>query len=130
MTRWTPPKPKTPQIELRLEQRGRFTLPLKLQPSTAIESAEATGIKLSGDRLQPVGNFLPSASLGGTGFQPVSALASTTLGVLGVRITTDTSESKFMSLPPNNPAAGKAGISRLLAVEHHCPGLPEPGRYA
>jgi len=31
---------------------------------------------------------------------------------------------------PNNPAAGKAGIARLLAIEHHCPGLPEPGRYA
>jgi len=27
---------------------------------------------------------------------------------------------------PNHPAAGKAGIARLLAIEHHCPGLPEP----
>src|SRR4051794_24609961 len=31
---------------------------------------------------------------------------------------------------PNEPAAGKAGIARLLAVEHHCPGLPEPERSA
>jgi hypothetical protein len=28
----------------------------------------------------------------------------------------------------NHPATGKAGIARLLAVEHHAPGLPEPGR--
>jgi hypothetical protein len=27
-----------------------------------------------------------------------------------------------------NPAAGKAGILRLLAIDYHCPGLPEPGR--
>ena len=26
---------------------------------------------------------------------------------------------------PNHPAAGKAGISHLLAIEHHWPGLPE-----
>ena len=30
----------------------------------------------------------------------------------------------------NIPAAGKAGIARLLAIEHLCPGLPEPGCYA
>jgi len=30
----------------------------------------------------------------------------------------------------NHPAAGKAGIARPFAVEHHCPGLPEPVRYA
>jgi signal peptidase I len=30
---------------------------------------------------------------------------------------------------PNHPAAGKAGIARLLAIEHHCPGLPELGRW-
>jgi len=29
---------------------------------------------------------------------------------------------------PNHPAAGKAGIASRLAIEHHCPGLPEPGR--
>ena len=29
---------------------------------------------------------------------------------------------------PNKPAAGKAGIARLLAVRSHCPGLPEPDR--
>ena len=29
----------------------------------------------------------------------------------------------------NNPAAGKAGIARPLTIEHHCPGLPEPGRF-
>ena len=31
---------------------------------------------------------------------------------------------------PNHPAAGKAGITRLLTTEHYCPGLPEPGRSA
>ena len=31
---------------------------------------------------------------------------------------------------PNHPAAGKAGTARLLAIESHCPGLPEPGRSA
>ena len=30
---------------------------------------------------------------------------------------------------PNNPAAGKAGIARLLAIGHHRSGLPEPGRW-
>jgi hypothetical protein len=29
----------------------------------------------------------------------------------------------------NHPAAGKAGIARLSAIEHHCPGQPEPGRW-
>ncbi len=28
----------------------------------------------------------------------------------------------------NHPAAGKAGIARLFACEHHFPGLPEPDR--
>jgi hypothetical protein len=28
----------------------------------------------------------------------------------------------------DHPAAGKAGIARPLAIEYHCPGLPEPGR--
>jgi hypothetical protein len=31
---------------------------------------------------------------------------------------------------PNNPAAGKAGVARLLGIGHHRPGLPEPGRSA
>jgi hypothetical protein len=31
---------------------------------------------------------------------------------------------------PNHPAAGKAGIASLLAIGHHLPGLPEPGRSA
>jgi len=30
----------------------------------------------------------------------------------------------------NKPAAGKAGITSLLEIECHCPGLPEPGRWA
>ena len=33
-----------------------------------------------------------------------------------------------MKESPNHPAAGKAGIARLRAIEHHCPGLPEPAR--
>ena len=28
----------------------------------------------------------------------------------------------------NHPAAGKAAITSGFAVEHRCPGLPEPGR--
>jgi hypothetical protein len=31
---------------------------------------------------------------------------------------------------PNHPAPGKAGIARPFAIGHHCPGLPEPGRWA
>ena len=27
----------------------------------------------------------------------------------------------------NHPAVGKAGIAPLFAIEHHRPGLPEPG---
>ena len=30
----------------------------------------------------------------------------------------------------NHPAAGKAGLAPLLAIERHRPGLPEPGRWA
>ncbi|MBE0559104.1 MAG: hypothetical protein IH628_17890 [Proteobacteria bacterium] len=29
----------------------------------------------------------------------------------------------------NNPAPGKAGITPALAIGHHCPGVPEPGRW-
>jgi hypothetical protein len=36
----------------------------------------------------------------------------------------------FAHRTSNHPAAGKAGIARLLAVGHHCCGLPEPGRSA
>jgi hypothetical protein len=35
-----------------------------------------------------------------------------------------------MNAVPNHAAAGKAGIARQLAFEHHCPGLPEPVRSA
>jgi uncharacterized protein YceK len=31
---------------------------------------------------------------------------------------------------PNHPASGKAGIARRLTIDHHWPGLPEPGRWA
>jgi hypothetical protein len=34
----------------------------------------------------------------------------------------------IMALTPNHPAAGKAGIDSRLAIGHHWPGLPEPGR--
>jgi hypothetical protein len=33
-----------------------------------------------------------------------------------------------MKEEPNHPAAGKAGIACLFAIEYPCPGLPEPGR--
>jgi hypothetical protein len=33
-----------------------------------------------------------------------------------------------LQTPPNHPAPGKAGIPSLLAIEHRCPGLPDPGR--
>lgn len=36
--------------------------------------------------------------------------------------------SDYTLAPPNHPAAGKAGIASWLAIEHHCPGLPEPAR--
>jgi hypothetical protein len=29
----------------------------------------------------------------------------------------------------NQPAAGNAGIAPQLTIEHHWPGVPEPGRY-
>ena len=31
---------------------------------------------------------------------------------------------------PNHPASGKAGLAPRLTIEHHRPGLPEPGRWA
>jgi len=34
-----------------------------------------------------------------------------------------------MTTSPNHPAAGKAGIARLLAIEHHYSGLPDADRY-
>jgi hypothetical protein len=30
---------------------------------------------------------------------------------------------------PNHPVSGKAGLASRLAIEYHCSGLPEPGRY-
>ena len=30
---------------------------------------------------------------------------------------------------PNQPAAGKAGFTRLFAIERPCPGLPERGSF-
>jgi len=30
---------------------------------------------------------------------------------------------------PNKPAAGNAGIAPQLAIGHHWPGVPEPGRW-
>jgi hypothetical protein len=30
---------------------------------------------------------------------------------------------------PNHPAPGKAGIASRVTIGHHCPGLPEPGRW-
>ena len=36
--------------------------------------------------------------------------------------------ARYQDAPPNKPAAGKAGVTRLLTIQHDCPGLPEPGR--
>jgi hypothetical protein len=35
------------------------------------------------------------------------------------------SRARGLEINPPNPAAGKAGIASLLAMEHPCPGLPE-----
>lgn len=50
--RWAPPKPKTPQQELTLPSRGRFTPAVKLQPDTAIKASEALGMYRGGDLAQ------------------------------------------------------------------------------
>jgi hypothetical protein len=39
-------------------------------------------------------------------------------------------DSGSMTFSFNNPAAGKAGTTFQLAIGYHCPGLPEPGRWA
>ena len=36
--------------------------------------------------------------------------------------------ARYHDTQPNHPAAGKAGIASRLAIAHHGPGLPEPGR--
>jgi hypothetical protein len=36
--------------------------------------------------------------------------------------------SDEMGVTPNHSPPGKAGITSPLATEHHCPGLPDPGR--
>jgi hypothetical protein len=38
--------------------------------------------------------------------------------------------SQIVNEPPNQPAAGNAGIARRLTIQHHWPGVPEPGRSA
>jgi hypothetical protein len=37
-------------------------------------------------------------------------------------------ERQMKNLHSNKPAPGKAGTASLFAIEHLCPGLPEPGR--
>jgi hypothetical protein len=37
-------------------------------------------------------------------------------------------EPEDMNHTPNNPASGKAGITRLFTSEQYCPGLPKPAR--
>ena len=37
-------------------------------------------------------------------------------------------DMQIATLWPSHPAAGKAGIAPLFPVDHHRPGLPEPGR--
>jgi hypothetical protein len=39
-------------------------------------------------------------------------------------------EPEDMNHTPNHPAPGKAGIMSLFAIEHICPGLPEPAHSA
>ncbi len=55
--RWAPPKPKPPQIPLRLEERGLFTPSVKLQPATAVDAAAALGINRGGDSIASVGGL-------------------------------------------------------------------------
>lgn len=82
--RWAPPKPKTPQQELRLEQRGRFTPAIKLQPETAIAAGESIGLKRSGDL--PVCHPRVASAKGPASSLPalgdIGNLASAMVGVL------------------------------------------------
>lgn len=58
--RWHPPKPKTPQQELRLQERGRFTPPLKLATDTSRAAAESVGVTRGGDMPASIGNLAQS----------------------------------------------------------------------
>jgi len=50
----------------------------------------------------------------------------------GLLFGTEYPEYYFTSpeMPPNQPAAGKAGSAPQLTIGHQCPGLPEPERWA
>ncbi|MGH7969568.1 MAG: hypothetical protein ACREIC_12655, partial [Limisphaerales bacterium] len=54
--------------------------------------------------------------------------ASAVAFLLLLRLFFPTRELIRLSSVANHPGAGKAGMARLLAIEHHRPGLPEPGR--
>lgn len=62
--RWAPPKRPTPQQEMHLERRGRFSPPVKLATDTSSAAAESVGITRSGDAT------------------PLGALAGAVVGVL------------------------------------------------
>jgi hypothetical protein len=57
MRRWAPPKPKSPQIELRLAERGRFTAPVKLATDTSRDAAGSVGVARGGDLPAAVGGL-------------------------------------------------------------------------
>jgi DNA-binding transcriptional ArsR family regulator len=53
--RWAPPKPKTPQQDLRLEQRGLFTPAAKSATDTSAAAAASVGLKRGGDSMETIG---------------------------------------------------------------------------
>ena len=76
------------------------------------------------------------------GGQPIGTLEPTTLRSLFVALGAVVMIAMFVLMlgsrdvmrqldrGANEPASGKAGITSLLAIEHHWPGLPEPVRWA
>ncbi len=82
--RWAPPKPKSTQIDLRLEQRGRFTAPIKLATDTSAASAASVGLKRGGD-IEERREMSEERGGGGplsSSFSPISSVAAFMVGVL------------------------------------------------
>lgn len=61
--RWAPPKPRPPQQELFLSQRGRFTPAVKIPTDTSDAAAASLGLKRRGDSPAAVGQ-VASAMVG------------------------------------------------------------------